>query len=56
MAISDRAFKDSLVAIVKDHKKHCKHSKDCGISLLVLRFWSGEHGIKFTKDETELFC
>jgi hypothetical protein len=56
MAISDDVFKENLIAIVKHHKKHCKHNSCCGVSLLTLRFWSGEHGIKFTKDETELFC
>jgi hypothetical protein len=51
--IADDSMLRNLREIVRLHKKSC-HG-ECDVSLLTLRFWCAEHGLKFTKEDGELF-
>ncbi len=46
--------KNNIVALAKHHKKHC-NEEDCQVSLIMLRMFAEDGGIKFTKEEQELF-
>lgn len=43
-------LKQNIIALVRDHKKHCDHS-DCGISVYMVAELIKMAGLKLTKEE-----
>ena len=50
-----RAYKINTLELAKHHRKHCEGEK-CNISLNVLRMMAEECGVKFSKEEMEVFA
>ena len=49
-----QVYKNNIVLLAKHHKEHCS-GDDCQISLIMLRMFAEEGGIKFTNKEKEIF-
>lgn len=48
------AWKENLLREVRWHREHC-NTRDCGVSLLLLRQMAEKAGVKFTDEERQLF-
>lgn len=46
--------KNNIVLLATHHKKHCS-GEDCQISLIMLRMFAEDGGIKFTEEEQAIF-
>ncbi len=49
-----RAYKTNTIALARHHRENCD-GEGCGVSLNLLLLMARECGVKFTKEEKELF-
>ena len=49
-----KLYKLNTLELARHHRKHCE-GEDCNISLNVLRMMAEECGVKFTKEEKDVF-